>query len=168
MQTIKFDDLNCGPPDSSISSAARLIRRFGVQTGDFDDFDCRPSNSMIWNSLHNVTHPFGSAIPDAPYSHPQQGIAFIAAMAPKRATRSRPNPALPHRDARSRSRSPRTRASQPYVESPYRKALAAWHRFNDYVLRKFYEDLHKWWTERSVTNAVPYFQRMPRIGSLID
>ena len=123
---------------------------------------------MIWNSLHNVTHPFGSAIPDAPYSDPQQGIAFIAAMAPKRATRSRPNPTLPQRDARSRSRSPRTRASQPYVESPYRKALAAWHRFNDYVLRKFYEDLHKWWTEWSVTNAVPYFQRMPRIGSLID
>ena len=89
-------------------------------------------------------------------------------MAPKRATRSRPNPALPHRDARSRSRSPRTPASQLYVESTYRKALAAWHRFNDYVLRKFYEDLHKWWTERSVTNAVPYFQRMPRIGSLID
>ena len=89
-------------------------------------------------------------------------------MAPKRATRSRPNPALPHRDARSRSRSPRTRASQPYVESPYRKALAAWHRFNDYVLQTFYEDLHKWWTEWSVTNAVPYFQRMQRIGSLID
>ena len=54
------------------------------------------------------------------------------------------------------------------MESTYRKALAAWHRFNDYVLRKFYEDLHKWWTEWSVTNAVPYFQRMPRIGSRID
>ena len=89
--------------------------------------------------MQNVTIPFGSAIPDAPYSGPQPGVAFIAAMAPKRML------VMP------------AGASEPCEESRHRRLLAAWQKLKDDVLRKFYDELHMFWIEWGDTSYVPYF-----------
>ena len=102
--------------------------------------------------LPNVTIPFGSEVPDTPDSGPDQGVAFIAAMAPKRM------PVMP------------AGASQPCAESPSRRLYAAWTYFKDGVLYAFYNRLHRIWTTafEDITSAEPYYFRMPRLGSLVD
>ena len=102
--------------------------------------------------LPNVTIPFGSEVPDTPDSGPDQGVAFIAAMAPKRM------PVMP------------AGATQPCAVSPRRRPKPAWTRFKDGVLHAFYDRLHQHWTTafEYITGAVPYYVRMPRLGSLVD
>ena len=102
--------------------------------------------------LPNVTIPLGSKLPDSLCSGPYQGVEFIAAMAPKRM------PVMP------------AGATQPCAVSPRRRPNAAWTRFKDGVLHAFYDRLHQHWTAafENIMSAVPYYVRMPRLGSLVD
>ena len=50
LQTVRFDELDCRPLNSTLWSTNRPILCFGVQTVKFNDLECRPSNSTIWSA----------------------------------------------------------------------------------------------------------------------
>ena len=46
MPTVKFDDLECRPSNSTIGSADRRMRPFDVQPAKFNDLEWGPSISL--------------------------------------------------------------------------------------------------------------------------
>ena len=54
VSTVKVNDLEGRPSNSTIWSPDRPIQRFGMLTVEFNDLKCRPSNSTIWSADREI------------------------------------------------------------------------------------------------------------------